>query len=129
MNLGHTFGHVIEHHLGYGQWLHGEAVAVGICMAFELSVRLKWISQVDADRVRNLLIRAELPVTLPIEFALTSDQFISAMHADKKVVDRELRLVLPKGKFGQCQFTKDYDPSLLKDTLEYFLQNKAPASE
>jgi 3-dehydroquinate synthase len=65
LNLGHTFGHAIEAGMGYGEWLHGEAVAAGTVMAAELSRRLGWLTEADVERVRKLLLRAGLPVTGP----------------------------------------------------------------
>lgn len=61
LNLGHTFGHAIETGMGYGQWLHGEAVAAGTLMAADLSARLGWLSAADVQRVQVLLERAGLP--------------------------------------------------------------------
>lgn len=91
LNLGHTFGHAIESGMGYGNWLHGEAVAAGTVMAAELSRRLGWLSDVDVDRVRCLLQRAGLPVHGPM---LGAGQYLEFMSHDKKVVDGRLRLVL-----------------------------------
>ena len=65
LNLGHTFGHAIETGMGYGVWLHGEAVSAGMCMAADMSARMGWLAREDADRVTNLLIRAGLPVAPP----------------------------------------------------------------
>ena len=93
LNLGHTFGHAIETGMGYGQWLHGEAVAAGTMMAVELSRRLGWLSAADADRVRTLLQRAGLPVVGP---DLGVAQYLELMSHDKKVIAGSLRLVLLK---------------------------------
>jgi 3-dehydroquinate synthase len=91
LNLGHTFGHAIETGVGYGEWLHGEAVAAGTIMAAELSRRLGWLNDGDVERVRHLLLRANLPVTGP---RLDVDRYIDLMGHDKKVVAGRLRLVL-----------------------------------
>lgn len=91
LNLGHTFGHAIETGVGYGEWLHGEAVAVGMLMAAELSQRLGAISAADVARVERLLLRCGLPVVGP---ALDSEQYLELMQHDKKVQDGKLRLVL-----------------------------------
>jgi 3-dehydroquinate synthase len=91
LNLGHTFGHAIESGLGYGTWLHGEAVAAGMAMAAELSQRLGWLAKEDVGRVKDLLLRARLPVVGP---ALGADRYIDYMGHDKKVVAGRLRLVL-----------------------------------
>ena len=91
LNLGHTFGHAIETGLGYGEWLHGEAVAAGTVMAAELSHRLGWLSKADVERVRDLLIRAGLPVAGP---QLGAERYLDFMGHDKKVIAGKLRLVL-----------------------------------
>jgi 3-dehydroquinate synthase len=94
LNLGHTFGHAIETGLGYGEWLHGEAVAAGTVMAADLSRRLGWLDDADVARVRSILERAGLPVVGP---ALGADRYLELMSHDKKVSDGTLRLVLLKG--------------------------------
>jgi 3-dehydroquinate synthase len=93
LNLGHTFGHAIETGVGYGQWLHGEAVAAGTMMAVELSRRLGWLSAADVDRVRKLMQRAGLPVRGP---DLGVERYLELMSHDKKVIAGTLRLVLLK---------------------------------
>ena len=93
LNLGHTFGHAIETGVGYGQWLHGEAVAAGTMMAVELSTRLGWMSELDFARAKALFQRARLPVVGP---ALGADRYLDLMSHDKKVVAGKLRLVLLK---------------------------------
>ncbi|MCK9381031.1 MAG: 3-dehydroquinate synthase [Sulfuritalea sp.] len=93
LNLGHTFGHAIETGVGYGEWLHGEAVAAGTMMAVELSHRLGWLSAADVGRVRTLLQRAGLPVIGP---DLGAARYLDLMSHDKKVVAGSLRLVLLK---------------------------------
>lgn len=91
LNFGHTFGHAIEAGLGYGEWLHGEAVAAGMVMAAELSSRLGMLSVDDVARVRRLISSAGLPVKGP---ALGAERYIALMQHDKKVADGKLRLVL-----------------------------------
>ena len=93
LNLGHTFGHAIETGLGYGEWLHGEAVAAGTVMAVELSHRLGWLSSADVGRVRTLLQHAGLPLKGP---DLGAARYLELMSHDKKVVAGSLRLVLLK---------------------------------
>ena len=93
LNLGHTFGHAIETGMGYGEWLHGEAVAAGIMMAAELSCQLGWIGEADVVRVEKLLLRAGLPVSGP---AMGAESYFDLMQHDKKVQDGKLRLVLFK---------------------------------
>ena len=114
LNLGHTFGHAIETGMGYGSWLHGEAVATGMLMAADLSWRLGWLSQADVARVRVLLQRAALPVVAPGELAV--EDFLRHMAVDKKNVDGRLRLVLLRA-LGQAVVTDEADPALLRETL------------
>ncbi|HNH62204.1 3-dehydroquinate synthase [Thauera aminoaromatica] len=91
LNLGHTFGHAIETGLGYGEWLHGEAVAAGTMMAAELSRRLGWIDAAAVARIEVLLERARLPVWGP---RLGVERYVELMSHDKKVEAGKLRLVL-----------------------------------
>ena len=91
LNLGHTFGHAIETGLGYGEWLHGEAVAAGTMMAAELSAQLGWIGAGDVNRIEALFQRTGLPVSGP---ALGVECYLELMRHDKKVQDGKLRLVL-----------------------------------
>ena len=93
LNLGHTFGHAIETGMGYGEWLHGEAVAAGTMMAAELSCRLGWIGVADVARVERLLGRAGLPVFGP---AMGAESYLELMQHDKKVKDGKMRFVLLK---------------------------------
>jgi 3-dehydroquinate synthase len=93
LNLGHTFGHAIETGMGYGEWLHGEAVAAGTVMAADLSRRLGWLSAADVDRLKGLLLRAGLPLKGPV---LGAERYLELMSHDKKVVAGKLRLVLLK---------------------------------
>ncbi|MCM8593798.1 3-dehydroquinate synthase [Accumulibacter sp.] len=92
LNLGHTFGHAIETGLGYGRWLHGEAVAAGTLIAAELSRQLGWLGTHDVERIDDLFRRAGLPVRGPA--ALSVERYLELMHSDKKVQDGRLRLVL-----------------------------------
>ncbi|OEC36668.1 3-dehydroquinate synthase [Pseudomonas cuatrocienegasensis] len=114
LNLGHTFGHAIETHMGYGVWLHGEAVAAGTVMALEMSCRLGWISQADRDRGIRLFQSAGLPVVPPAE--MTPEQFLEHMAVDKKVLDGQLRLVLLR-QMGEAVVTADYPREILDATL------------
>ncbi|MCG8487615.1 MAG: 3-dehydroquinate synthase [Chromatiales bacterium] len=117
LNLGHTFGHAIETGMGYGEWLHGEAVGTGMCMAADLSRRLGWMSQQDFDRTVKLIGRAKLPITPPK--TLTPERFLELMAVDKKVMDGKLRLVLLK-KIGQSLVTDDFDLQKLEQTLQHY---------
>jgi len=114
LNLGHTFGHAIEAGMGYGAWLHGEAVASGMVMAARLSNKLGWISESDIDRVINLLERSSLPISAPSQ--MNADKFIDLMSLDKKVSDGVLKLVLYKS-IGNAVISKDYSESMLRETI------------
>ena len=114
LNLGHTFGHAIETEAGYGEWLHGEAVAIGMVLAAQLSVRLGNIDEVEVEQLRTLLIDCGLPVTVPAE--MTVDAFLRHMAVDKKVVDGQLRLVLLHA-IGEAFVCDSVDPMLLRDLL------------
>ncbi|MBB2493787.1 3-dehydroquinate synthase [Aquipseudomonas ullengensis] len=114
LNLGHTFGHAIETHMGYGVWLHGEAVAAGTAMALEMSARLGWISTVERDRGLRLLLQAGLPVIPPAE--MTPEDFLEHMAVDKKVLDGRLRLVLLK-RVGEAVVTDEFPREALDATL------------
>jgi 3-dehydroquinate synthase len=114
LNLGHTFGHAIEAHQGYGSWLHGEAVAAGTAMALEMSCRLGWLSRDDQARALRLLKRAGLPVVPPV--SMSPDDFMKYMAVDKKVLDGQLRLVLLK-RLGEAVVTSDFPYDTLKQTL------------
>ncbi|WP_227318514.1 3-dehydroquinate synthase [Cedecea davisae] len=93
LNLGHTFGHAIEAEMGYGNWLHGEAVAAGMVMAVRTAQRLGQFSEAEVQRVIALLLRAGLPVNGPHE--MSPDAYMPHMMRDKKVLAGELRLILP----------------------------------
>ena len=116
LNLGHTFGHAIETGMGYGQWLHGEAVAAGMCMAADLSRRMGWIDADDCQRIDNLIGKASLPTKAPAE--LSADRFLELMSVDKKVLDGKLRLVLLKA-LGKSIVTEDFDVKALSATLAH----------
>ena len=114
LNLGHTFGHAIEATMGYGNWLHGEAVATGMVMAADLSQRQQWIDRTVKQRTISLLEQANLPVRSPPEMSV--DDYMQAMAIDKKTLDGTIKLVLLK-KLGEAVVTSDYDPALLEKTL------------
>ncbi len=115
LNLGHTFGHAIEAGLGFGTWLHGEAVAAGLCLAADLSARLGRIDVDDVRRVERLVESANLPIRAPR--ALSTDRMLELMAADKKIKGGKLRVVL-LGAIGRADLDGDFDRSALKETLE-----------
>lgn len=100
LNLGHTFGHAIEAEMGYGNWLHGEAVAAGMVMAAETARLLGSFSQTDVERIKQLLIRANLPIHGPD--SMRPEAYIPHMLRDKKTLAGKLRLVLPTA-IGQSE--------------------------
>jgi len=114
LNLGHTFGHAIETEMGYGQWLHGEAVACGMWLAADLSHRLGWLTQAEVKRVENILLAANLPVRPPKEMTLTT--FLQPMAVDKKNIDGQLRLILLR-KLGQAELVEFNNQPLLEECL------------
>jgi 3-dehydroquinate synthase len=95
LNFGHTFGHAIEAGLGFGQWLHGEAVAAGMVLGASLSVKLGLIDATVADRLTALLSALRLPTVAP---ALGSERYLSLMRLDKKAIGREIRFVVLTGR-------------------------------
>jgi 3-dehydroquinate synthase len=113
LNLGHTFGHAIESGMGYGVWLHGEAVAAGTVLAAEMSQRLGWLNEVDVQRTVALLKQANLPVQAP-NFGVAA--YLDMMGLDKKVADGKIRLILLQA-IGKAIFTADYVPEVLHETL------------
>jgi 3-dehydroquinate synthase len=115
LNLGHTFGHAIEAGLGYGAWLHGEAVAAGLCMAADLSARLGRISFDDVRRIERLVDRAKLPIRAPQE--LGADRLLELMTLDKKIKGGKLRVVL-LGAIGKADLEANFDHQALRETLE-----------
>ncbi len=114
LNLGHTFGHAIEAHLNYRQWLHGEAVATGMCMAADLSHRQGWLREADHDRVIGLIKAADLPTRPPAD--LPAERMRALMQGDKKTAAGRVRLVLLQG-IGEAILSADYSDELLAQTL------------
>ena len=115
LNLGHTFGHAIETHLGYGNWLHGEAVSTGMMMAAALSEQLGDISVADVSRLEKLLARANLPTLSPD--SMQPEDYLPHMMRDKKVLAGKLRLVLLKS-LGQAYIVTDTDKDLVLNAIK-----------
>ncbi|MDP1863080.1 MAG: 3-dehydroquinate synthase [Thiobacillus sp.] len=113
LNLGHTFGHAIETGMGYGNWLHGEAVAAGMVMAVETSQRLGWLTEADVARTRALIRTAGLPDEAP---DLGVDTWLEYMGHDKKVEGGKMRFVLLK-KMGEAVITADVPTDVLTGVL------------
>jgi 3-dehydroquinate synthase len=113
LNFGHTFGHAIETGLGYGTWLHGDAVAAGMVMAAELSTRLGMLDAPSAERLRRLIERAGLPVAGP---QLATDRYLELMSVDKKAQGGKLRFILLE-RLGLAVIRGDVAPEALRATL------------
>ena len=114
LNLGHTFGHALESLSGYGKWLHGEAVAIGIAMAARTSMELGMIKSVDCDRIQSLIIQAELPVTAS---GIEPDALIELMRIDKKARAQGLKMVLLEG-VGKGILHNAPDESILRNAIQ-----------
>ncbi len=114
LNLGHTFGHAIEAFMGYGTWLHGEAVAVGMIMAAQLSAHRGWLNQQDVTTVKTALQCFDLPVAPPTE--MTIADFLPYMKSDKKVKDGKMRFVLLT-TLGQALLVSDVTESELQQVF------------
>jgi 3-dehydroquinate synthase len=114
LNLGHTFGHAIENCLGYGEWLHGEAVGCGMVLAAKMSLAQGWLSESEFDRVTALISQANLPIEKP---NIDYENFIGAMKLDKKNKDKEIYLVLQQG-IGKATVTNKYSTNALDDVIK-----------
>ena len=115
LNLGHTFGHAIETASGYGNWLHGEAVAAGMAIAADMSQRLGWLTTDERDRIAALIARLGLPANGP---QIGATRAAELMGMDKKVLDGKIRLVLLR-RLGEAAVIGDYPPAILDDTLRH----------
>ena len=113
LNLGHTFGHAIENCLGYGEWLHGEAVGCGMVMAAKMSLAHDWINEIEFDRISKLINAAGLPIKKP---NISKQEFLGAMSLDKKNKNQEIYLVLQQD-IGKAIVTKDYSFTELEKVL------------
>ena len=117
LNLGHTFGHAIETGMGYGTYLHGEAVAIGTCLAADLSQRKGFLNADDVARIVTLFERANLPVKSPTE--LSAERFMDLMAVDKKNVDGEIRVILLEA-IGKATLPMSVDNLSLTQTLQAY---------
>lgn len=115
LNLGHTFGHAIEAFMGYGEWLHGEAVGAGMVMAADMSYRMGAITSGELERITLLIKAAQLPIKPPEK--MTKNDFLSLMSVDKKAVDNRIRLVL-LSSLGAGYITGEYETDTLNSTLQ-----------
>ncbi|MEE9355248.1 MAG: 3-dehydroquinate synthase [Methylococcaceae bacterium] len=117
LNLGHTFGHAIETGMGYGKYLHGEAVAIGMCQAADLSRRVGYLQQDDVKRIEALLSTAKLPIVPPYE--LKPERFLELMAVDKKNIDGKIRVILLE-QIGRASLPSSVDANLLYATLSEY---------
>ncbi len=115
LNLGHTFGHAIEAHQGYGSWLHGEAVGVGMLMAADLSRRLGWLGDTEIKRIQAIIDAAGLPLAAPADMGV--EEFLSRMRLDKKNIDQSIRLVLMRA-LGDAEVYDDTPAGLLEACIQ-----------
>ncbi len=119
LNLGHTFGHAIENGMGYGIWLHGEAVAAGTVLAAELSQQMKLINETDVHRIRKIFIHAKLPVMVP---KMPVEKYLQLMTLDKKVEAGKTRFIL-LNRIGEAVMRADIPPALLSKTILSCMNN------
>ena len=117
LNLGHTFGHAIETGVGYGAFLHGEAVAIGTCQAADLSRRLGWLNDNDIARIVSVFKKARLPVNPPT--GMDTEQFLDLMSVDKKNSDGKIRLILLE-QIGRATLPMNVNQQLLEMTLKSY---------
>jgi 3-dehydroquinate synthase len=114
LNYGHTLGHAVENLSGYGTWLHGEAVALGMLAVGDIAVAMGLWSQADQDRQRRLIAAAGLPMRWP---DLEPEAVLACLQADKKVREGKVRFVLPTG-VGAVTIRDDVDPATIRAALE-----------
>ncbi|MBW3697354.1 3-dehydroquinate synthase [Vibrio sp. T187] len=116
LNLGHTFGHAIEAELGYGNWLHGEAVSSGTVMAAKTAQLQGLISEQQLEQIISILKNAKLPVHTPE--SMSFEDFMKHMMRDKKVLSGQLRLVLPTG-IGTAEVVADVPQDIIKQAIDF----------
>ena len=116
LNYGHTFGHAFEALAGYGELLHGEAVAIGMQYAARLAVKLDRIPQGIVDRQEQLLVTLGLPVSLPETHRWSADEVLAAMRLDKKALGGKLRFVLPT-RLGHVELVPGIDEAIVRQVL------------
>ncbi|WP_117235967.1 3-dehydroquinate synthase [Vibrio maerlii] len=119
LNLGHTFGHAIEAELGYGKWLHGEAVSAGTVMAAKTAQLQGLVEEHDVERIEALLRRSNLPIHTPD--SMSFDDFIKHMMRDKKTLAGQLRLILPTS-IGTSEVVKGVPLEILEQAIDYYRQ-------
>ncbi|GAA59760.1 3-dehydroquinate synthase [Pseudoalteromonas sp. BSi20652] len=115
LNLGHTFAHAIEAQMGYGTWLHGEAVAIGMVLAAKLAHTRKDLSTTEVARIVDVIAQYNLPTKIPS--VMTSEQFLTHMRKDKKNKKGTIRFILPT-QFGQCALVDDVSDDQVRALIE-----------
>ncbi|MBW4967064.1 3-dehydroquinate synthase [Pseudoalteromonas sp. CR1] len=116
LNLGHTFGHAIEAQMGYGKWLHGEAVATGMVLASRLASIRGDLTQQNVERIIAVIKQYNLPTEVPAD--MTSEQFLLHMRKDKKNKKGTIRFILPT-QFGQCALVDDVSDDQVRALIEH----------
>ena len=116
LNYGHTFGHVIENETKYTKYLHGETVSIGMVMANELAIRLGLMKEDEAKRIKNFLLKYDLPVSYDI---LDVEAFYQAFFLDKKSTDANITFIIAKN-LGAVELRDDIDEDIVKDVLRTF---------
>ena len=120
LNYGHTFGHVIENETGYTKYLHGEGVAIGMVMANDLAVSLGEMNDNEAMRIKNLLVKCNLPV----DYAISSlDSFYEAFFLDKKSTDSDITFIIPK-HLGDVELRSGVDKKTVMAVLSKYVEKK-----
>tara|TARA_B110000467_G_C18249675_1_gene439640 strand:+ start:38 stop:1102 length:1065 start_codon:yes stop_codon:yes gene_type:complete len=114
LNLGHTFGHAIEAEQGYGNWLHGEAVATGMVLAAKLAVAMNLLEASELRRIESLISAFDLPINAPSDMGLS--EFMRHMRRDKKNIAGKLRFIVPTG-IGQSEIRDDVSEEMLQQIL------------
>jgi len=120
LNYGHTFGHVVENLTNYREYLHGEAVAIGMVMANELAVILNLLSQDEADDIKELLAKNSLPTNFEIE---DIEEFYQHFFLDKKSQNNSIAFILPNGKIGTNIIKRDIPKEVVLEALYKFKAN------
>ncbi len=116
LNYGHTFGHVIENLTNYKTFLHGEAVAVGMVMANELSIQLGYLSKEEAERIKKLLEKENLPTYYKIQ---NIEEFYEHFFADKKTLNNKIKFIIPE-KIGKFKIVENIDKEIIMKVLKKF---------
>lgn len=120
LNYGHTFGHVIENQTAYTKYLHGETVAIGMVMANELAICLEEMTRDEAERIKSILVKYDLPVAYPISDV---ENFYETFFLDKKSSDTNVTFIIPK-HLGGVELNSDVPKETVVDVLKLFAEQK-----